>query len=177
MADLTHLDCNDEQEVVLSEQSKELNELILALSKAQSELESAKKDQTGYGYNYSDLNQVILTAKPILAKNGLAISQLLGNDAQGNPSVKTMLLHSSGQYIGSTIALPAIDMKGCNPVQGAGATISYLRRYAYQSILGMSSEDNDASSNGPTSKSSPSKSESKPQSFRRKKKVETDDEF
>jgi hypothetical protein len=39
-------------------------------------------------------------------------------------------------------------MKGCNVAQGAGASISYLRRYAIQAILNMSSEDVDASSDG-----------------------------
>lgn len=134
---------------------KELNEIATALSKAQAELESAKKDQSGYGYNYSDLNSVIMTAKPILAKHGLSITQLLGNDGN-KPSVHTMLLHSSGQYLESTISLDPIEMKGCNAVQNAGATISYLRRYAYQAILGMSSEDNDASSSG-YNKSTPNK--------------------
>lgn len=126
--------------------SENLDQIATALSKLQSELPSAKKDNSGYGYNYSDLNTVIETAKPYLVKNGLAVTQLLGNDEKGNPAVTTIVLHSSGQFLKSTIALESIDMKGCNKVQGAGATLSYLRRYAYQAALGMASEDNDASS-------------------------------
>lgn len=157
--------------------SKELGELAGALSKAQAELESAKKDQSGYGYNYSSLGDVINTAKPILAKHSLSVSQLLTNDGMGHPAVTTMLMHSSGQYLESTVSLPAIDMKGCNPVQGAGATISYLRRYAYQAILGMASEDNDAHSEGfnnkPITSSKPT--EKKTQPFRKKNVVKNEE--
>lgn len=121
--------------------SSEINEIASALSKAQSELESARKDSTGYGYNYSDLATVIATAKPILAKHELAITQLVG-ETGSNVSVETILTHSSGQYFTSKGTLPIVEMN--NPAQGAGAAISYLRRYAYQAILGLASEDNDA---------------------------------
>lgn len=131
--------------------SASINEIATALASAQSELESAKKDSSGYGYNYSDLSSVIATAKPVLAKNNLAITQLVGNTNE-NVTITTILTHSSGQYFKSTSTLPVIEMKGCNVAQSAGASISYLRRYSYQAILGMSSEDNDASSNGPTTK-------------------------
>lgn len=164
------------------EMSSDINEIALALSKAQSELEATGKSQEGYGYNYSDLSSVIKTAKPVLAKHGLAVTQLLGNEAS-NPAVTTVLVHSSGQYFKSFASLPLIEMKGCNEAQRAGAVYSYLRRYAFQAILGMSSEDNDASSQGkPTGKTSFSKvkAASKPsgQKFRKKKEtVETEDEI
>lgn len=127
--------------------SENIAEISLALSSAQSELESANKAQEGYGYNYSDLSSVIKTAKPVLSKFGLAITQLLGNQ-NGEPAVTTILVHKSGQYFKSTASLPLIEMKGCNEAQRAGAVFSYLRRYAFQAILGMTSEDNDASSQG-----------------------------
>jgi hypothetical protein len=76
-------------------------------------------------------------------------------------------------------------MKGCNEAQGAGASLSYLRRYAYQSIIGQPSEDVDASSEGkaktssnfkktsaskPAAKEAAPKEEAKKPNFRRKKK-------
>jgi len=166
----------EETPVVSSEMSNNIDQIATALCKAQSELEAAKKDQSGYGYNYSDLNSVISTAKPLLAKYDLCITQLLGQ-TDSNVTITTILAHSSGQFFKSSASLPVIEMKGCNVAQGAGASISYLRRYAYQSILGMSSEDNDASSEGlkkETKKATPSpkkeafKSNSE-NSFRRKK--------
>lgn len=134
--------------IVDSNMSATVGKIASALSKAQGELESSKKDNSGYGYNYSDLATVIATAKPVLAKFGLAITQLVGQTTN-SVQVTTILVHAeSGEYFKSTASLPVIDMKGCNVAQGSGASLSYLRRYAYQAILGMASEDNDASSDG-----------------------------
>jgi hypothetical protein len=128
--------------------SAEINELATALSKAQSELESVGKGETGYGYNYASLPATIQLVKPVLAKNSLAITQLVGNNSNGQPSVTTILMHSSGQFIKSVASMELVEMKSCNVAQRAGAVYSYIRRYALQGILNISSEDNDASSNG-----------------------------
>ena len=130
------------------ERSEQLNELADALSKAQGELEGSKKDAKGYGYDYTKLETVIATAKPVLAKHGLSVSQLLGDTTETSVSCTTMLLHKSGQFIASTQTLPIVEMKKCNKAQEAGASQSYLKRYAYMSIIGMATEDNDASSEG-----------------------------
>lgn len=166
---------------VNTEMSTNIDQIAAALCKAQSELEAAKKDQSGYGYNYSDLNSVISTAKPVLSKHDLCVTQLLG-ETGSNVQVITILAHSSGQFFKSTASLPVIEMKGCNVAQGAGASISYLRRYSYQSILGMSSEDNDASSEGfkkETKKAASPKKEAfkadSKNSFRRKKVTKEED--
>jgi hypothetical protein len=128
--------------------SESLASIASALSKAQSEMEAAKKGEEGYGYNYADLATVIAAAKPILAKHGLAVTQLVGQTVNNSVNVTTILTHDSGEFIQSDASLPLIDMKGCNAAQNAGASLSYLRRYAYQAIIGQPSEDNDASSGG-----------------------------
>jgi hypothetical protein len=156
------------------EMSDNINEIAAALSKAQGELHAAKKDTKGFGYTYSDLASVISAAREPLSKNGLAITQLLGAIGEGIVTVTTILSHSSGQFFKSVSTLPIVEMKSNNSAQEAGASVSYLRRYAYQSILGMASEDNDASSQkAPTSakaaaKKAPVKANPKT-SFRRKK--------
>jgi hypothetical protein len=126
--------------------SEQINELATALAKAQGELESAGKSSRGHGYNYSDLATVISTAKPVLSKHGLSISQLVNESDVDKVSVTTILLHSSGQFLSSTGTIKIPEMRGVNDTQKAGAALSYLRRYSLQSILGMASEDNDASS-------------------------------
>lgn len=130
------------------EMSADVKEIATALAKAQSELESAKKDESGYGYKYSDLATVIASSRPVLSKNGLAVIQLIGKSENNAVTMTTVLTHSSGQYFKTLSSLPAIEMKGCNTAQNFGATLSYLRRYAYQAIIGQPSEDNDANSNG-----------------------------
>jgi hypothetical protein len=147
------------------EMSLQVDQISTALSEAQAELDSAKKDNSGYGYKYSDLATVIDAAKPVLAKHGLAITQLIGQFNSQMASLTTILTHKSGQFFKSTASIPLVEMKGCNVAQSFGSSISYLRRYSYQAILGMASEDNDASTEGfksdkPSSfaKSTPAKS-------------------
>jgi hypothetical protein len=141
------------------QKSDQINELATALAKAQAELTSAKKDSKGHGYNYSDLATVIEEAKKVLPKHGLSFTQLVGKtsstiDYESNGTmnvletigVTTILLHSSGQFISSEGSIRIPEMRGVNDTQKAGAALSYLRRYSLQAILGMASEDNDASS-------------------------------
>lgn len=177
---------NDHKVIDSTEMSAQINEIASALSIAQGEFETSKKGQAGYGYNYADLSTVIQTAKPVLEKHGLAVVQLVGkSDGEGNIGLTTILTHKSGQYFKSNSTMPVVEMKGVNSAQQMGATISYLRRYAYQAILGLSSEDNDASSKGmskPSGKTSfsgdkPAAKKPVRQKFRdtQKKEVSSDD--
>lgn len=127
--------------------SNQINEIATALAKAQAELSSAKKDQSGYGYNYSDLASVINSSRDVLTRNGLAVVQLVGPTTD-KVSLTTILTHTSGQFFKTESSIDLVEMKGCNKAQMAGSSLSYLRRYAYQAIIGQPSEDNDASSNG-----------------------------
>ena len=88
---------------------------------------------------YAPLNAILAEVRPELAKHGLALSQLVvGIDKIG---VTTILTHKSGQYIGGTVSLTPDSSKGLSTAQNAGVVITYLRRYAVQSILGISGED------------------------------------
>jgi hypothetical protein len=145
--------------------SASLKELASALSKAQAKLGAVHKGEQGYGYNYASLASTIETARPVLAEFGLSVSQLLGrrnSDGKGG-TVTTLLMHESGEYLGSTSDIAIIDMKGCNEAQSSGASFSYLRRYSLQAILNMASEDNDVSSAGKPESKPAAKQESKPQ--------------
>ena len=124
-----------------------MKDLFTSLIKAQSEFEKQTKDASCYGYKYLELSELIASVTPVLKKNGLGVTQLLTNDDQGRPAVRTMLFHGdTGQLLEDTVACDIVDMKQCNTAQGAGASFSYLRRYALQAILGLAAEDNDASS-------------------------------
>lgn len=162
---------------MIYDRSEQINELATSLSKAQLKLDAADKSTKGYGYNYSDLNMVIKTAKPVLGEFGLSVSQLVGSAENGHPTVTTLLMHSSGQFISGTAQMPPVDMKGVTDAQRIGASISYLRRYALQAILGMASEDNDASAKGFVSSDENVSDKPKPaQKFRSNKaKIVTDE--
>ncbi len=128
-----------------------LQNLAKALVKAQVELKNPEKNQQGHGYRYADLANILDQTKAVLAKHGLAVSQLAINDGNGRVGVKTILLHESGEMLDSNLTLPIPEMltrdgkKMITDTQAAGAAITYARRYALSAILNIAAdEDTDA---------------------------------
>lgn len=144
--------------------SEAINELATALASAQAEITSANKDSKAYGYNYANLEAVIAAVKPSLNKNGLSFTQLIEESDSTSVKVTTLLLHKSGQFIGSTGSTEIPEMKGCNLAQRSGAAQSYLKRYQLQALTGLPTEDNDASSEGFNKSSKPTTTVDKPAS-------------
>ncbi len=127
--------------------SEEKGELFKAFSKFQGELQNAKKDKAGHGYKYADLGACIDVAKSVLAKNGLAVTQMLGMAEDGKQTMITMMTHESGQWMSSEFKLVEAVLAGGggkNPAQQLGSAITYQRRYAFAAIIGLAQEDDDA---------------------------------
>jgi len=129
--------------------SESIKELATALSKAQEEMTGAKKGKENpfYKSTYADLKAVIDCAKEALSNHGLSISQCPLSH-EGKAGVQTLLMHSSGEWIESTLLLACTKQ---DP-QAMGSAITYARRYAYQSILGIPSEDDDGNKSMPAPK-------------------------
>jgi len=143
--------------------SETTKELALALSKAQAEMPPAELNKVNpfLKNKYADLGSIIKTAKPIIAKHGLSISQLPTSNGD-KIGVTTILMHSSGEWIESTMMLPVGEEKGKSSAQVAGSIISYLRRYALSAVLGMyADEDIDGNGTKPV-KQTKSKPDDKP---------------
>lgn len=123
-------------------QSSEIAELAKALSKCQGEIRGAIKDKKNpfFKSSYADLSSVWKACRDPLTNNGLSIIQCFEteNDKQ---YIITKLMHESGQWISSCLALPH-----CKDVQSLGSAISYCKRYALSAIVGVYSieEDDDA---------------------------------
>ncbi|MFH0938953.1 MAG: ERF family protein [Planctomycetota bacterium] len=125
--------------------SEAIDQLATALSQAQGEIVGAQMNSVNpfFKSKYADLGAVIEAAKPALLKNGLAVSQLL-TSTDGRIGLTTILMHKSGQWISAEISMPLESEKGRSLSQSIGASITYLRRYAYAAIVGVySDEDND----------------------------------
>ncbi len=124
-------------------QSESITDLATALCLAQAEMGGAIKDSTNPFFNssYADLTSVIKVIKEPFAKWGLSFVQLPVTSAGGNGvGVSTMLMHKSGQWLQGEYLLP---MDKVTP-QGAGSAITYARRYALQSLVGIPSVDDDS---------------------------------
>lgn len=131
--------------------SEEIDKIAVALVKFQGEVESPKKSvendafkKGGKALKYADLDAIIKTVTPALARNGLSQHQFTDTDIE-NKAVKitTMILHESGQYFfGDTLVLPAESFGKFN-AQTVGSAITYGRRYSLSAILGIASENDD----------------------------------
>jgi len=129
--------------------SPTIGELAKALTAAQSEITPAKRDSVNphFRSKYADLASCWDAVRGPLAKHGLALSQLVGGDGE-TVRLTTMLIHSSGEFIGSdaVLRLAKHDPASC------GSTLTYLRRYGLSAIVGLSSTEDDdgASATTPT---------------------------
>ena len=123
--------------------SESIAELAKALCKAQSEMGGAVKDAKNpfFKSSYADLTSVIKAIKEPFNNNGLSYIQFPVTSSGGNGvGVKTVLMHTSGQYIESEFYLPLVK---ADP-QAGGSAITYARRYALQALAGIPTADDDA---------------------------------
>ena len=126
--------------------SNEVNELFKAQVAMQKEMTNIGKDSKGYGYNYTSLEKLIEHARPILAKHKLGFIQSNTSTDDGKVGVTTRLIHETGQWVEDTMTAPLYKLAKMNEYQVAGSIITYFRRYALASMLGIASdEDMDAS--------------------------------
>jgi hypothetical protein len=121
-------------------QSEKINELVAALVKVHNEIEPITKDRTNphFKNRYATLDAINDTVRPILTKHGLAIVQG-GTPSERGISVRTMLLHTSGQWIASVFEMPMEKPTA----QSVGSAITYGRRYGISAILALSTEEDD----------------------------------
>ena len=126
-------------------QSESIGKLAEALAKAQSQFTFALKASTadmgvkGGRRKYADLQSVIDAIKPQLTAHGLAVVQATMPNA-GGISLRTTLMHSSGEWIAGQIDLPIDRMGG---IQGMGSALTYARRYALSAMVGIASDEDD----------------------------------
>ena len=125
--------------------SNEVNEIFKAQVAMQKEMTNIGKDSKGYGYNYTSLEKLIEHARPILAKHKLGFIQSNTSTDDGKVGVTTRLIHETGQWVEDTMTAPLYKLAKMNEYQVAGSIITYFRRYALASMIGIASdEDMDA---------------------------------
>ena len=127
-------------------ESAECNELATALSKAQSEFKVAEKNKKNpfFKSNYADFQSIVAASRPALTKNGLAILQKIIAPKDDDQILVTKLLHSSGQWTQSTTRI--LPLK--SDVQSFSSYITYIKRIAYASLVGVVAGDEDDDGEG-----------------------------
>jgi len=120
--------------------STDIGKLSLALSKAQGKMTGAIKDSNNpfFKSSYADLQSVWDAIREPLSANELCIIQTT-EKINGELSVITRLIHSSGQWVRSETPI----MSAKKDAQGMGSGITYARRYALAAIAGVAQKDDD----------------------------------
>ena len=118
------------------DQSEKIEKLADALSKAQKQLSAVEKDgkNSHFGNNYSTLGAVLEACHKVLPEHGLSISHTCKDKI-----LRTRLMHTSGQWIAGEMPL----LMSRQDMQGFGSALTYARRYATTSIVGLPEKDDD----------------------------------
>lgn len=127
------------------------SEVAAALVACQGELEAAAFDmQNPFLKNrYASLGAVISVSRPVLARHGLAVFQV-PTTQENHVSLTTTIVHKSGQTMdGGTLTFPIGDEKGKSLAQIVGSLVTYARRYAWSSVLGIYAEEDTDGNDGP----------------------------
>ncbi len=126
------------------EKSESIKELSAAMVKFQGEVPIVKFDEKvkvtlksggSYSFQYASMGAIKETCKPILAKHGLAVIQLIGEK-----HLTTMLLHESGEYISEAMEL---RMRENMSPQEIGSLVTYMKRYSYSAALGLVTDEDE----------------------------------
>jgi hypothetical protein len=116
--------------------------LNAALVSAIAELRSVTKDKVNphFKSKFASLDAITEAARPILAKHGLAITQMPEYDSNSQTAgVVTRVIHSSGESSESKLLLP---VKSNDPM-ACGSAISYSRRYSISAVLMICADEDD----------------------------------
>lgn len=126
-----------------------MKNIYKALADFQQEVPVILKDTTGHNYKYADLPAIFEIINPFLKKHGLGFTQPIN----GN-KIKTILFHiESGETIESETDMPFDSLtyeptadgkkfvlrgfEAMNKAQAIGSLVTYFRRYALSSLLGL----------------------------------------
>lgn len=125
-------------------QSDELGTFSTAFSAFQGEVPDISADDSGFKGKFLSLSGMINQVREPLRKNNLSFTQEI-TEFDSRPYIVTVVRHGSGQWIRSKTPLYFIQRSeiktGQDFHQECGKTISYMRRYALESILGIKGGD------------------------------------
>jgi hypothetical protein len=142
--------------------SENVAAIATALAKAQTELSNPEKAMIGTVYNtrtdsqqsfrYASLSSGLDIIRKVLGSQQIAVTQTTDIDsANGTVNLTTLLLHTSGEWISSD--WPVCQLSETSAPRRMGAALTYARRYALFTMVGIAGEDDldspDMANDGP----------------------------
>ena len=152
--------------------SESISKIAVALAKAQAELENPEKSLTATipspfpqgenrSFRYASLASGLEIVRKCLSKHEIAAVQATAIDSDsGLIKLTTTLVHGSGEWIGSDWLVCAVSETGAP--HRMGAALTYARRYALFTLVGIAGEDDLDAPDLPTQGLSPGAQTSPP---------------
>lgn len=138
---------------VPSSPSQPLSNLAAALIKFHEAVPTIHDNAESHFGGFANLSGVLSNIGPALRLSGLVVTQL-PEDINGQPGLRTTLLHASGEHVSAVMLLPINN--GKNYTHEWGKAVTYARRYALLSVLnlciGIVDNDGDADDEKPAAK-------------------------
>ncbi len=126
-------------------QSKNSGKVSNALAKVQAEMGTFTVNKEGYNFAYLTLAKILEIVLPIAGKHNMSIMQFPTIDIVADAPWVTILtrINCDEEWIEDKISFPMIlpTKKTDTEIMCMGASISYMRRFALQSILGIAGND------------------------------------
>jgi hypothetical protein len=130
--------------------SENVAAIATALAKAQTELSNPEKAMIGTVYNnrsdtpqsfrYASLSSGLDIIRKTLGGQQIAVAQTTHIDQTNNMvNLNTVLLHTSGEWLSSD--WPVCQLSETSAPRRMGAALTYARRYALFSMVGIAGED------------------------------------
>lgn len=92
-------------------------------------------------YQHASLANIIGATTPALTEYGFTLAWHTDQPSPGQVSVTCELVHCDGHKESTTLSAPPDDSGGKSPPQQIASTVSLLKRYTAQSLLGVADED------------------------------------
>lgn len=125
--------------------SPNTGKVAIALANLQMKMGTFTVNKKGYNFSYLNLAGILEKVLPIMGESGLAVMQFPSVEViDEQPWVKVVTrLSCEDEWIESEVSFPLIEptKKTDSDMSMLGSTVSYLRRYALQSILGIAGAD------------------------------------
>ena len=116
-----------------------------ALAKIQMEMGTFTVNKKGFNFSYLNLAGILEKILPIMGKHNLSMMQFPSVDVvDEQPWVKVVTrLSCEDEWIETELTFPLIEptKKTDSDMSMLGSSISYMRRYAVQSIFGIAGAD------------------------------------
>lgn len=131
---------NEENNVERLFPGKKIDNIIEALVKAQLEISAPVKDKINprFKTSYCSLDSIYSACRLPLARNGITLSHSVEQE-EGKTTLVTTLSHISGEQMSNRIPM-FIDAQTS---QGFASALTYARRYAVCSLIGLPTDDDD----------------------------------